>query len=448
MKNIYIVSLGCVKNLVDTEIASGTFISSGYGITPLEENADIYFINTCSFIQSARAEAEDFIQEALEWKKNKPSGKVVIAGCLVNWDINKQIYSDKYPEVDAWIHSDQITEIAKIFNSLYDNEKEEKVKTRPQSSPSYLYNEKTPRLQLTMPHIAYLKISDGCNNNCSYCTIPFIRGSLRSRTISSVVIEAQNLIKNGVKELILIAQDLADFNFNKKDENLSALLQKLDKIKGDFKIRLLYIHPAHLTEETVQIIADSKHILHYMDLPLQHISNPVLKAMNRKISYNETINKLKMIKSIIPDIAIRTTFIVGFPGETENDFKLLKEFLQKQKFTRVGFFTYFPEQDTPAIAMKNQIPHEIASKRLEELQEIQQEISLQHNQSLIGKTLKVIIDFIDPEKNAYGRTYMDAPEVDNIVFIKQDANLTSGEIYDIKIIDASYDSLEGKLIDN
>jgi len=447
MKYIYIVSLGCVKNLVDTEIASGTFISEGYGICPSEDDADVYFINTCSFIQSARTEAEEFIEEALEWKKNNPNGKIIIAGCLVNWDRNKNIYTEKFPEVDAWINSDKISNITTTLNSLFKNEQQTiKKETNTEFKPSYLYNEQTPRLQLTIPHIAYLKISDGCDNHCSYCTIPFIRGILRSRTLSSVTKETKNLINNGVKELILIAQDLGAFNSDNPNENLPALLKKLDSLKGDFSIRLLYIHPAHLTEETIDVIANSKHILHYMDLPLQHISDPILKNMNRKITYQETKNKLNMLREKIPDIAIRTTFILGFPGETEEDFQILKTFIKEQEFRRVGFFTYFPEQDTPAALMAQQVSNELAITRLEELQDIQKEISLNYNKSLIGKNLDVLIDFIDPEENAYGRTYMDAPEVDNIVFIKPNKKLIPGQTYKIAITAVSYDTLEGNLI--
>jgi ribosomal protein S12 methylthiotransferase len=444
MKLVYIVSLGCVKNLVDTEIASGSLIVNSIGLTQTPEEADVYFINTCSFIQSARDEAEEVIEEAAAWKKNRKNGRIIVAGCLVNWD-RHLIFKQKHPEVDAWIHSDDITKLADIINSFDSSDTSlpvtESEHLVQQHEPEYIYNEKTPRIQLTLPHIAYLKIADGCNNNCTYCTIPFIRGKLRCRTLNSVIKEAKNLIANGVKELILIAQDLAAFNIDSEDENLAALLTRLDALEGDFMIRLLYIHPCHLTEEIIDIIADSKHIYHYLDLPVQHISDRILKAMNRKISNSEITEKLKYIRTQIPDAAIRTTFITGFPGETDEDFNILKNFIEEMQFTRAGFFTYFREPGTPAASLQNQIPHETALIRKNILEEIQKDISLKFNRKLVGKKLSVTIDGFLENGAASARSYMDAPEVDNIILIQNSQNLTTGCSYNVIIKAADENTL-------
>jgi len=436
MKLVYIVSLGCVKNLVDTEIASGSLIVNSIGLTQTPENADVYFINTCSFIQSARDEAQEVIEDAVTWKKSNPNGKIIIAGCLVNWD-KKFIFKKKYQEVDSWIHSDDISKLAEIINSLDFPNKElpEHIANKKQTDrkPVYIYNEKTPRIQLTLPHIAYLKIADGCDNNCTYCTIPSIRGNLRCRTLNSILKEARNLISNGVKELILIAQDLAAFNAGSEDENLAALLSRLDTIEGNFMLRLLYIHPCHLSEEIIDIIAESEHIFHYLDLPIQHISDKILKSMNRKITQSEIIGKIEYIRAKIPDIAIRTTFITGFPGETEKDFNILKDFIEKTKFSRAGFFTYFQEKGTPAAAMQEQIPYSTALKRKNILENIQKNISLDFNKKLIGQKITVTIDGFLENGNALARSYMDAPEVDNVIVIPNSQNLIPGDSYTVKI---------------
>ena len=443
MKFVYIVSLGCVKNLVDTELASGSLVVNGFGISNSSENADVYFINTCSFIQSARNETIEYIQDAIKWKKNKKNAKIIIAGCFINWDKNLS-FKEKFPKVDAWIHSDDIKNLADVISSLFENKTTKFISPGCGiQNPQFLYNEKTPRIQLTLPHIAYLKIADGCDNQCTYCTIPSIRGQLRCRTIQSVTIEARNLINNGVKELILIAQDLGAFNQNSAPENLAELLKKLDNLQGDFMIRLLYIHPRHLSNEVIGIIASSKHILHYMDLPLQHISDKILNAMNRKITKDQIEEKINYIKKQIPDIALRTTFITGFPGETNDDFNILKNFIQKFKFSRIGFFTYFKEPGTPAASMKNQVSHKIALERMLQLSDIQHEIARNQNKNLIGSNIQAIVDSFDHNGRAMARSYMDAPEVDNTIIINNIKNIIPGISYNIKITQAESDILYG-----
>lgn len=437
-KFVYIVSLGCAKNLVDTEVAAGALAVEGIGFAEDPKDADVYFINTCAFIPPARKEAESFIKDAVKWKKADKNRRIIVGGCLTNWDREGK-FVQKYPQVDSWITTDDAEKLAEYVKKLYKNDQGEIAPlTEATFAPVFLYNEKTPRLQLTPPHFAYLKISDGCNNNCSYCAIPGIRGKLRSRTLVSVLNEAKNLIKNGVLELIITAQDITAFNKDSKTENLASLLNELDDLKGNFKIRLLYAHPAHLTEETIKTFANAKHLLHYLDMPLQHISDKILQKMNRKVTSCEIRKKLTSLKKTVPDMAIRTTFLVGFPGETEDDFAELIEFVKEQRFARLGVFTYYPEPGTQAAEMADQVPAKIAEKRRDELMKLQSRISLENNQKLIGTKLDVIIDQYDSEaQTAIGRTYMDAPEIDNEVIISNIPDIQPGEVINVKITAAT-----------
>lgn len=443
-KFVYIVSLGCAKNLVDTEVAAGDLAVSGIGFAEDPEEADVYFINTCAFIPPARKEAESFIKEGIKWKKAGKGRKIIVGGCLTNWD-KQQKFVKKYSQVDAWITTDDAAYLAEHVQNLYVKDGATPINDAT-FAPAYLYDDKTPRLQLTPPHYAYLKIADGCNNNCSYCAIPGIRGALRSRTLASVLEEAKNLIGNGVKELIITAQDITAFNKDSKTENLPALLRELDALDGDFMIRLLYAHPAHLTEAAIKVFAQSKHILHYLDMPLQHIADQILKKMNRKVTSCEIRKKLSNLKKAVPNMAIRTTFMVGFPGETEKDFQELYDFVKEQRFARLGVFTYYPEPGTPAADMPDQVPAKVAEKRQQKLMELQNQISLEANRQLIGQTLEVLIDRTDPEAEiAVGRTYMDAPEIDNEVIIHDITDVQAGDFVSTKITDAdAYELVAGK----
>jgi len=445
-KFVFMVSLGCPKNLVDTEVASGSLAVNGIGFADNPEDADVYFINTCAFILPAREEAEAYIKDAVKWKNADPKRKIIVGGCLTNWD-KHHIFVKKYPDVDAWITTDDVEFLAQYIDTLFKRDGSVPL-TDATFAPAYLYNEKTPRLQLTPPHFAYLKIADGCNNNCSYCAIPGIRGKLRSRSLDSVFKEAGNLIQNGVKELIVTAQDITAFNTDSKTENLPAVLRQLDELKGDFMIRLLYAHPAHLTSELIQLIALSKHILHYLDMPLQHISNTILHKMNRHVTACEIRKKLTELKENIPDIAIRTTFMVGFPGETDADFNELYDFVGEQRFARLGVFTYFPEPGTPAADMENQITAELAEERLNLLMTLQNEISMEANTQLIGTNMNVLIDRVDMDVGiAVGRTYMDAPDIDNEVIIHEIRDCAVGDQVKVNIIAADTYELKARLID-
>ena len=436
------VSLGCAKNLVDTELAAGSMAVNGIGFADEMDDADVYFINTCAFISPARNEAEQFIKEAVKWKRLGDDRKIIVGGCLTQWDEKKE-FRKKYSSIDLWIPVDEAKNLDQHIVSLYGKE----TKAAPSvSTPKFLYDETTPRLQLTSAHFAYLKIADGCDNNCSYCAIPGIRGNMRNRNVVSVVKEAGNLIRNGVKELVLTAQDTTAFKDPDTGEGLSELIKKLDEIKGDFSLRLLYAHPAHLTDQHIELFRTSKHLLPYIDIPLQHISDSILKSMNRKIDSCEIRRKISKLREECPEIAIRTTFLLGYPGETEEDFEKVCSFVKEIEFTRLGVFPYCLEERTPAADLPDHVPTEIAQERCDKIMQIQSEISLEKNRALIGKEMDVIVDYL-LDDIAVGRTYMDAYEIDNVVEIElsEDNIPSEGEWVKVKITDATEFDLHGIL---
>ncbi len=437
---VYVVSLGCPKNLVDTEVMTGVLISNGFFLSMDPEQANIYLINTCAFIPSARSETVEAIEEAQKWKDEAPDERrIIIAGCLIQWD-KAGTYREKFPAVDLWIGVDQVPDIAKLLKDI-----KPASKCLRNETPTFIYDENIPRLQLTLPHIAYLKIADGCNNRCSYCAIPDIRGDMRSRSLNSVVVEAKNALNNGAVELLIMAQDITAFGQDRGgSEDLCSLLLELDKLKGDFWLRLLYTHPAHFTDKLIDTMLKCRHVLPYVDMPMQHVSDRLLKSMHRHISEADMRDLLKRMRKAIPDLALRTTFITGLPGETEEDFKMLKKFVIEQEFERLGVFSYSPEPGTPAAGFENQVPHAVAEERAAELMEIQAKISLKKNKSLVGSEFDVIVDFIE-EFGAVGRTYMDAPEIDNIVVMPEEFDLTPGQVYKATITDADTYELTAEL---
>jgi len=437
---VYVVSLGCPKNLVDTEVMTGLLVSNGFFLTNDPDQANIYLINTCAFIPSARSESTEALEEAQAWKEEAPDErKIIIAGCLIQWD-KQESYRKQFPIVDLWIGVDQVPNIAKLLKDIKPSLNYIRSET-----PTFIYDEKTPRLQLTLPHIAYLKIADGCDNRCSYCAIPDIRGDMRSRSLKSVVSEAETALNNGATELLIMAQDITTFGDDREDnEDLSALLLEIDKLEGDFWIRLLYTHPAHFPQKLIDTIAACKHVLPYVDMPMQHISAKLLNSMHRHISEADTRDLLKRMRKGIPDLAIRTTFISGLPGETEEDFKMLKDFIIEQEFERLGVFSYSPEPGTPAAGFPDQVPHALAEERTAELMAIQAKISLKKNKLLVGREFDVIVDFIE-EFGAVGRTYMDAPEIDNVVVLENICDLIPGQVYKTVITDADTYELTARL---
>jgi ribosomal protein S12 methylthiotransferase len=445
-RTVYIVSLGCPKNFVDTEVLAGNLLVSGWGISMDPDEADVFMINTCAFIPPAREEAREVIGEAVKWKKAKPAKRrIMICGCLIQWD-KKETFKADFPEVDIWSGIDQIPNIGALLSSLYTQQTEPAGCFLRTDVPKYIYNEKTPRLKLTLSHIAYIKIAEGCDNRCAYCSIPSIRGGLHSRSIASIKKEASDLLADNTRELIVIAQDVTAFGQDRKGsgENLAGLIRELDSLEGDYWIRLLYTHPAHFSDELIEVIAGAKHVIPYIDMPLQHINDGILRRMGRKVTNAEIRALLEKLRNRIPDIAIRTTFITGLPGEGDAEFEELKDFVKEQKFHRLGVFGYYPEPGTPAADMADRVSTDVAEKRASQILNIQSKISLKRNKSLVGKTFDVIVDSINVDYAA-GRTYMDAPEIDNQVIIAVDRDIESGEFARITMTGADTYELEGEV---
>ena len=443
MIKVGLVSLGCAKNLIDSEIMVGHLQQAGMTMTPEAELADVLIINTCSFIDMAKKESVGAIHEAVdarEESKKRKKQKIIVAGCL------SQRFRDELPtlmpEVDAFIGLDQITQVAPIIRNLVgtqEHDQENLVTKGPQYIPDY----DTPRFRLTPKHFAYIKIAEGCNHPCSFCIIPRIRGRHRSRTQESVVKEARQLIESGVKEINLISQDTTYFGMDKwegerpkprsgvdssKGESLSTLIRELNAIPGDFWIRLLYTHPAHWSDDLIQAIAESPKVARYIDMPLQHISDHMLSEMRRETDGAYISDLLKRIRKGIPGIAIRTTFIVGFPGETEADFNELVQFIEDEKFERAGVFNYSREEDTRAAKMEGQIHHMTRKARWNEAMRAIQR-SVEHvNRQQVGKKLRVLV-----EEPGVARSEMDAPDIDTTVFV--DKKLPVGQFAEVTIQD-------------
>ena len=448
-KYIYFVSLGCSKNFVDTEVMAAALIKNSFGLTDDKNEASVCVINTCAFIPPARTEAENHIQELIKWKnKKKATRKLVITGCLTQWDKDKA-YSSKYPEVDLWLGLGEIPNLPARLAELYNKSEVSNsvCKTICDYKPDFLYDEKTPRLVLTPGSYAFIKIADGCDNRCSYCSIPSIRGGLRSRSIDSILFEAKNLVSSGFKEIIVIAQDITAFSRDKKEsgESLAKLLREMDKIEGDYWIRLHYLHPEGITDELVAVLKTAKHIIPYLDIPLQHISDSILSAMNRKVTQKHIVDVIAKLRTI-KGMAIRTTFLVGFPGETQANFEELEKFVREQKFERVGVFPFYSEPGTKAATLPDKISEDIAKERAEIIQKIQAENSLKFNSNLVGKTFNVILDSV-AKGYALGRTYMDSPDIDNTVSISlsKGKKLKAGEFIEVKIESCSAFELKGIL---
>lgn len=443
MIKVGLVSLGCAKNLIDSEIMVGHLQQAGMTMTPEAELADVLIINTCSFIDMAKKESVGAIHEAVdarEESKKRKRQKIIVAGCL------SQRFREELPalmpEVDAFIGLDQITQVAPIIQGLVgvrDHEQENLVTKGPQYIPDY----DTPRFRLTPKHFAYIKIAEGCNHPCSFCIIPKIRGRHRSRSQESIVKEARQLIESGVKEINLISQDTTYFGMDKwegdrpkptsgvdssKGESLSTLIRELNAIPGDFWIRLLYTHPAHWSDDLIAAIAESPKVARYIDMPLQHISDNMLKLMRRETDSAHIRGLLKRIRAGIPGIAIRTTFIVGFPGETEADFQELVRFIEDEKFERAGVFNYSREEGTRADKMEGHLHHMTRKSRYEKaMLAIQRNI--EHvNQDLLGKTVRVLV-----EEPGVARGEMDAPDIDTTVFVPK--KLAVGQFAEVRIKD-------------
>ncbi len=440
MNKISMIGLGCPKNQVDAEMLLSTLINEGFEIQPELENSDIVIINTCGFIDSAKQEAIDSILYAAELKKAGFIGGIVVTGCLA--ERYRDEISAEMPEVDAVVGIGANGDIAEICKEVI---KGKKVNTFPSK---YCLSLEGDRVLTTPPHYAYLKIAEGCSNCCTYCAIPSIRGKFRSREKENIVKEAESLAKSGVKELIVVAQDTTRYGIDLYGKlMLPELLRDLCKIHGIEWIRLLYCYPECMTDELIDVIASENKICKYIDLPLQHADGEILRKMNRtgdEESLTELINK---IRAKIPEVVIRTTFITGFPGETEESFEALSRFVNSVKFDRLGCFAYSPEEGTFAAKMENQIDDEVKNRRAELIMEQQYRIFESKQESKIGTVMTVIVDGFDEENMLYmGRTYMDAPEIDTSVIISAEDELFPGQFVRVKVIGVDDCDLVGEVI--
>ena len=453
--NVGFISLGCSKNLIDTEVAIGLFKDNNYKIVNNPEEADILVINTCGFIESAKEEAINTILEMAEYKKRRC--KYLIAmGCLV-----QRYYEDlikALPEVDLFIKIDEYNQLWNKIEDLIKRDivEKSKIKTSTKISeikplPMPTYNEFMERVITTGENYAYLKIGEGCSNKCTYCAIPYIRGPFVSRKMEDILDEAEMLAKKGIKELIVIAQDTTKYGVDIYGESkLAELLEKLSKIKGIEWIRFLYSYPEGITDKLIETVANNDKIAKYFDIPIQHISDPILKKMNRKTSKENIIKILEKIRNKIPNVTLRTSLIVGFPGETKENFEELLEFVKNTKFDKLGTFMYSKEEGTPAAKLPNQIHGNTKKARYNKIMEAQQEISKQILEEKIGKTYKILIEDISFDKKyLIGRTMQDVPEEDGLVYIKKDKNLNENEVLNsfinCKIIDVSNYDLIGEI---
>ncbi len=425
---VNIITLGCSKNMVDSEVLSGQLIAND--IDTVHENAkkdhNIVIINTCGFIEKAKEESINTILEHVNLKKNGKIDKLFVTGCLS--ERYKSNLEKEIPEVDAYFGTMELPMILKRFNADYKGE---------------LIGE---RLLSTPQHYAYMKISEGCNRTCSFCAIPLMRGQHVSRSIESIVQEAKSLVQRGVKEVMLIAQELTYYGLDiYKKRELPKLLHALADVEGLEWIRLHYAYPSKFPLEIIDAIKERSNICNYLDMPLQHASNNMLKAMKRQITREEMEDLVGAIRNKIPDICLRTTLIAGFPGETRDDVEELKTFLQKMRFDRVGIFTYSHEEQTSAHDLIDNISPEEKEERAQEIMEVQQDISLEKNQEKIGKVLKVIID--KKESGRYiGRSEFDSVEVDNEVIINSSNKLSIGDFVNVKITNAFDYDLEGDVV--
>ena len=428
MSKIAMIGLGCPKNQVDAEVMLSLLIEAGFEITGDTEEADLVIVNTCGFINDAKKEAIDTILSACEMKKEGIIRKVIVTGCLS--ERYKDEIMKEIPEVDGCVGIGANGEIAEICKRVLEGEKLAEFPSK------YNLSLDGDRVLTTPSHYAYLKIAEGCSNCCTYCAIPKIRGKFRSRTFASVVLEARELAKSGAKELILVAQDTTKYGTDLYGvPRLSDLVREIAKIDGGEKIRLLYCYPESITDELINVIANEEKVCKYIDIPLQHCNGEVLKRMNRKGDKESLLALIKKMREKIPGLVLRTTFITGFPSETEEQFTELCEFINEVKFDRLGCFAYSPEEDTPAAKMDGQLDEDIKNKRAEIIMNEQMLIMDEKQQKLIGTYLDVTVDYFDEDNLLYmGRSYMDAPEIDTNVIISSEEELAPGQTVKCKVI--------------
>ena len=431
MIKVNLITLGCPKNQVDSEYMEGLLNKeAGFKIINNTDKADVIVINTCGFIDDAKEESIDTIMNAVYYKENSNCDTVIVTGCLTQR--YKETIMEEIPEVDAILGTGNFDQLPRIIQETLGGERVSEI-----SSPSFNYNYDLPR-QLTDKHFAYLKIAEGCNNRCTYCTIPDIRGPLVSREIEDILNEARQLVDNGVKEIIVVAQDITQYGVDLYNKPyLVPLLEKLTDIEGLKWIRLMYTYPERISDELIEIIKRKDKICNYLDIPIQHSSEKIRQKMGREGSKDDIVNLVKRLRDSVPDITLRTSLIVGFPGEEEADFQNLLSFVKEIKFDRLGVFKYSKEEGTPASNMDEQIAKEIKDERYDIIMDTQQTISLEKNKDLKGRTLEMIIDSVE-EDYAVGRSQYDAPDIDNQIFLEnvEDISCEVGEMVECRVKEA------------
>ncbi len=441
---VSMVSLGCPKNLVDSEVMLGHLPLDRYEIILDESQADIIIVNTCAFINDAKEESVDTILEVSDYKEQGQCQLLVVAGCLPQR--YQDVLKEQLPEVDLFLGTAEGPQIVELI----EQQLQSPVSSQKIGTPDYLYDHKTPRVNSSPTYSSYVKIAEGCSNHCSYCIIPQLRGKLRSRSIVSVVEEVQNLTEQGVTEIVLIAQDITDFGADRDDgATLEKLLKELVKIEKIVWIRLLYAYPDGVSGELIELIATQEKICKYLDLPLQHIDDQILTQMNRHLNESQTRDLLQRLRDRIPDLTLRTSFIVGFPGETREQFDKLHKFVEEGHFERVGVFHYSREEGTTAAKMADQVPARTKKSRLKKLMKAQARVSFNKNRSLIGQTEQVLVEGYSEETDLLlkGRSARQAPDIDG-QFLITSGVADVGEYVELKVTDSSEYDLIGKIIED
>lgn len=438
---ILFISLGCDKNLVDSEEMLGLLNREHFEFTDDENEADVIVINTCCFVNDAKEESVNTILQMAEYRKSGSCKALIVTGCLAQR--YKTEISDEIPEVDAILGTSSYDKIVDAVKSTICGEKFEKF-----NPLDKLIVEESERVVTTGGHYAYIKIAEGCNKCCTYCIIPKIRGRYRSVPEEDILKTAKKLVENGAKELILVAQETTLYGVDLYGrKTLPDLLKKICKIPGLIWVRILYCYPEEITDELIEVMKNEPKVCHYIDMPIQHASDKILKAMGRRTNRVEVTERILKIRKEIPDIVLRTTLISGFPGETEEDHEEMLDFVDEMEFERLGVFAYSPEEDTAAAEMPDQIDEDIKIKRRNEIMELQQEIAFENAENMIGRDLLVMIEGKVVDENAYvGRTYMDCPNVDGNIFITTDEELITGDFVKVKVTGAAEYDLIGEII--
>jgi len=448
-KRVHMVSLGCPKNRVDTDIMLGRMLNAGYEIMDEAEQADVLMVNTCSFIHDATQESIDTILELAEIKAKRPDVRLVVAGCLAQRH-PEELRAD-LPEVDVFVGTGSVQRVVEAVDRAFEGPVHD-----PHAfvgTPEWTHGDSEARVNSLMPHVAYLKILEGCPQACSFCIIPTLRGGLRSRPIDALVAEAQALVERGVTEMILVGQDCSSYGYDLgANVRLTNLLERLNEIDGLVWIRVMYLYPARVRTKLLETMAQLSKVVPYVDMPLQHASTSVLKAMNRATTLEKQRDLLNQMRTTIPDLAIRSGFIVGFPGETESDFQQLLEFVEEQQFAHLGVFTFSGEAGTPAATFGQAVSATLASQRRDALMGLQQEISRARNELMIGREVKIVVDGVHPETDliTIGRMATQAPEIDGFVMLNDfEVHEPVRGTYRRAVITAAHDyDLEATVLDD